>query len=218
MTKCTDSYLPISTSTFVGRGRERSPLIQVFASSRYALFQFLAPPLLSYLSLLHVSFSQEKKKWGGGGENSTGILDLTYLSSYLPLCLSFRCADCASLNCSPLVYSWTFSSLALISSVMLKPKMLALFLAETHKSGLSWLELTVGVGPAVAEIVCLLSSSSSMVFKKAFSVIARLLFIDGTHSSAICMQVRLFAPGIFPFLQTKLLAFLLSIYFRHIYF
>lgn len=32
------------------------------------------------------------------------------------------------------------------------------------------------------------------------------------------MQVWLFAPGIFPFLQTKLLAFLLSLYFREAYF
>lgn len=101
-------------------------------------------------------------------------------------------------------------------------KMLALFLAEAHKSGLSCLEVTVGIGPAVLEIVRLLSSSSSMgeemVLKRTFSVTVHLLFIDGTHSSAICMQVWLFAPGVFPFLQTKLLAFPLSIYFREIYF
>lgn len=54
------------------------------------------------------------------------------------------------------------------------------------------------------------------VFKKDFSVIVHLLFMDGTHSSAAGVQVWLWAPVVF--LQTKLLAFLLSISFRDIYF
>lgn len=50
LTECTGFYLPTSTSPFVGSGRGSFPLIQLFASSRYALFQLLTPPY--YLALL----------------------------------------------------------------------------------------------------------------------------------------------------------------------
>lgn len=50
--ECTDLCLPTSTSPFVGNRRGSFPLIQLLASFRYALFQLLAPPLLSHLALL----------------------------------------------------------------------------------------------------------------------------------------------------------------------
>lgn len=58
----TGSHFYIS---FCGSGRGSSPLIQLFASSRYAFFQLLALPLLSYLAFLYyalISCRTETKK------------------------------------------------------------------------------------------------------------------------------------------------------------
>lgn len=53
---CSGSSLPTSASAFVGSRIGSSPLVQLFVSSRYALFHLLVPPLPAYLVLLSYVF------------------------------------------------------------------------------------------------------------------------------------------------------------------
>lgn len=150
---------------------------------------------------------------------TAGILDPTCLSSYLPLCFCFHCADWASLKYSSLVYSWTLSRLALV----------LLCWSQNVSSVSSW---SLQVWPFLTWIDCWHWPWPCCSWNCVPSVLQQ--FYGGGNSSRgfslwlsayyyrwytfICLHAGMTAPGIFLFLQTKLLVFLLSIYFREIYF